>query len=154
MPRKGHDNRGNGVAHIQTHPLFGDDADVISNGGGIHPQLDTKADHHSQIPVLGGTGGDDDTKSQSQKSQLQNQKGKQQNTGIGLYAGGDDQVIDPEAKEKEHLDSKGDQLRKNSGDGHNQTGEIDLPENAGIADKCIGCMGQATGKQRPHDCAA
>ncbi len=153
------DHRGNGITHIEGMPFptrgkYRKTEHIVSNGGSIHPQLDTKAYQHGKIPIFGGQCRYDNSAAQTQQSQLQKDQRSHKNPQIGLDPLPCHRIKYQKYHHKAILNSQTDQLGKDGGNGHDQPREIDLSHGSAVGHKGIGCLAEAVGEIGPQNGAA
>lgn len=118
-------------------------AEWINYRRGVHPELDQEAEEHLEVAVFGGHRGDDGAEAEGQACYHQYQYWEKQGIPVEMCGAGwvyekVDNVYDDEEPE---LDAEAKQVADNVGDGHHQTWEIDLAEDAGVLNEGVGCLG-------------
>lgn len=149
---EGLENRGEGVEGDDVSVLAGGCAQRVDDGGGVHEELDAEANKLAQVTILGGHRRDDHAPRHGVESNEEHQEGEEDNGPIDMQVGTGVEIVDVDDDEQAQLDKHLDESGRDAGQGDNQTGEVDLTEDAGIGDEYVGGNGEARTEIAPqHD---
>ncbi len=138
------DDADHGVEAVGEPPGFGDVGRRVDHGGGVHQQLDDKADGVFDVAVLDGHGREDHAQSQGGQQQDQDQQGQGQDAPRRRKA-----EPDHEPGHDDHADDEIQQFGQGGRQRQDQSREIDLADHIGILDQAVGRLGQRIGKVIP-----
>ena len=126
---------GNGVQADYPLPLVRYAGDRVNDRSRVHPELDPKTDQVGQVPVLRRQGRHDNPESESENGHLKEKQREKQNERGHPDGSSRSNIIANKTEEQGKLDSKGYQAADHIRYRHGETGEIDLAENARVADE-------------------
>ena len=149
---EGLDDRGHGIEQDEPEETAALElGQGINDRGGVHGELDGKADQEAQVTVLGGQGGDDDAAAQAEPGHDQDQERGQEQDGIGTDGVASEVVIAEKTEEQDELDAVLEQAGNDDGQWHGKPREIDFAKDAGVLDEGVGGAVQAVGEIVPAD---
>lgn len=127
-------------------------AERIYDRGGVHPELHDKCEQNLQIAVFGSQSRDEYTETQCKTGHHYHHQRSQKGVPVKACGTGrvQERIGDIYYREERELDTEPEQVRKDIGDRHGQTREIDLSENIGIIHKGVRGLGETVREILPH----
>ena len=149
---EGLDDRRDGIRQ-HDHPdlVAGDRAERVDDRRGVHPKLDEEGEQICQITVLGRERTEHEPESEPEPGQQKDQNGRQQDDGVRAdRCVRNEQVVEIDGEEEQHLDEQPDQIARDGGKRNNEPREVNLPEDMGVGAEGRARLVQAVGEILPE----